>query len=82
MESAQQVTEVVLPGIVEPSGLEVRTAPAAVPATGQVVIAMEASGLSFADAVFDHLGIDSMRACWPLLATARTSPVRKGESLL
>src|SRR5215469_13961286 len=49
MESAQQVTEVVLPGVVEPSGLQVRTAPAAVPGAGQVVIAMEATGVSFAE---------------------------------
>src|SRR5215469_13494134 len=49
METAQLVTEVMLPGIVEPSGLEIRTAPAAMPGAGQVVIAMEATGVSFAE---------------------------------
>lgn len=42
-------TEVVLPGVVEPDGLQVRTAAVPAPATGQVVIRMEATGVSFAE---------------------------------
>ncbi|PYC69044.1 NADPH:quinone reductase [Streptomyces tateyamensis] len=45
----QTVTEVVLPGIVEPEGLELRQAAAPTPGPGQVVIAMEATGVSFAE---------------------------------
>ncbi|WP_432160666.1 medium chain dehydrogenase/reductase family protein [Streptomyces sp. NRRL F-5630] len=47
-ESARRV-EVVLPGIVEPEGLQVREAEAPVPGEGEVVLAMEASGVSFAE---------------------------------
>ncbi|MFI6339341.1 medium chain dehydrogenase/reductase family protein [Streptomyces sp. NPDC050535] len=47
--AADLVTEVVLPGVVEPSGLEIRTRPAPRPGTGEVVLAMEASGVSFAE---------------------------------
>ncbi|WP_406142054.1 medium chain dehydrogenase/reductase family protein [Streptomyces sp. NBC_01089] len=43
------VTEVVLPGIVEPEGLEVRTRPAPVPGPGEVLLEMEATGVSFAE---------------------------------
>jgi NADPH:quinone reductase-like Zn-dependent oxidoreductase len=42
-------TEVVLPGIVEPEGLQVRHAAAPVPGPGRLVIAMEATGVSFAE---------------------------------
>jgi NADPH:quinone reductase-like Zn-dependent oxidoreductase len=42
-------TEVVLPGIVEPSGLQVRDRTLEPPAPGQVVLAMEAAGVSFAE---------------------------------
>ena len=42
-------TEVVLPGIVEPSGLQVRDRVLAPPGPGQVVLAMEAAGVSFAE---------------------------------
>ncbi len=49
-ESADtMVTEVVLPGVVEPSGLQVRTRPLAAPGAGQVVVAVEASGVSMAE---------------------------------
>ncbi|MFJ3901857.1 medium chain dehydrogenase/reductase family protein [Streptomyces sp. NPDC090025] len=46
---SQELVEVVLPGAVEPEGLQLRhgTVPAAGP--GQVVIAMEATGVSFAE---------------------------------
>ncbi|WP_327426421.1 MULTISPECIES: medium chain dehydrogenase/reductase family protein [unclassified Streptomyces] len=46
---ADVVTEVVLPGVVEPSGLEIRVRPATQPAAGEVVLALEASGVSFAE---------------------------------
>jgi NADPH:quinone reductase-like Zn-dependent oxidoreductase len=45
----EQRTEVVLPGVVEPEGLLLRTAPVPAPAAGQVVIRMEAAGVSFAE---------------------------------
>ncbi|WP_410654315.1 medium chain dehydrogenase/reductase family protein [Amycolatopsis sp. lyj-112] len=43
------LTEVVLPGKVEPEGLELRERPLPAPGAGQVVIAMEATGVSFAE---------------------------------
>lgn len=42
-------TEVIMPGIVEPEGLLVRTRVLENPAAGQVVIKMEASGIAFAE---------------------------------
>jgi NADPH2:quinone reductase len=41
--------QVVLPGKVEPTGLEVRTVPVPRPGPGQVVLRMEATGVSFAE---------------------------------
>ncbi|WP_447034784.1 medium chain dehydrogenase/reductase family protein [Streptomyces sp. DSM 118878] len=43
------VTEVLLPGIVEPEGIQVRTRPHRPVGPGQVVLAMEAAGISFAE---------------------------------
>ncbi|MEU9263778.1 medium chain dehydrogenase/reductase family protein [Streptomyces sp. NPDC048212] len=43
------ITEAVLPGIVEPDGIQVRTRPARPADPGQVVLAMEAAGISFAE---------------------------------
>ncbi|MCX5562355.1 medium chain dehydrogenase/reductase family protein [Streptomyces sp. NBC_00038] len=43
------VTEIVLPGTVEPDGLEVRTRDLPAPAKGQVVLRMDATGVSFAE---------------------------------
>ncbi|OXM45284.1 medium chain dehydrogenase/reductase family protein [Amycolatopsis alba] len=43
------LTEVVLPGKVEPEGLELRERPLPEPGPGQVVVAMEATGVSFAE---------------------------------
>jgi NADPH:quinone reductase-like Zn-dependent oxidoreductase len=43
------VTEVVLPGKVEPTGLETRTRELPAPAAGQVVLRMDATGVSFAE---------------------------------
>ncbi|MFD7105171.1 medium chain dehydrogenase/reductase family protein [Streptomyces celluloflavus] len=48
MSTVERV-EVVLPGKVEPEGLELRYGPVPSPAGGQVVIAMEATGVSFAE---------------------------------
>ncbi len=46
---AADVTEVVMPGLVEPDGLQVRTRPMARPVAGQALIEIEASGVSFAE---------------------------------
>ncbi|MGB7449337.1 MAG: medium chain dehydrogenase/reductase family protein [Ornithinimicrobium sp.] len=43
------ITEVVLPGVIEPAGLQVRTRSLSAPAVGQVVVAVEASGVSMAE---------------------------------
>ena len=43
------VTEVVLPGVVEPAGLEVRTRTLPAPTRGQALVAVEASGVSMAE---------------------------------
>lgn len=42
-------TEVVLPGIVEASGLQVRTRELGAPGPGQALVAVEATGISFAE---------------------------------
>jgi hypothetical protein len=42
-------TEIVLPGKVETSGLQIRTRDLAAPAQGEVVLRMEATGVSFAE---------------------------------
>jgi NADPH:quinone reductase-like Zn-dependent oxidoreductase len=44
-----QITEVVLPGLVEPSGLQLRQRTLVAPASGQVLVQVEASGVSFAE---------------------------------
>jgi NADPH:quinone reductase-like Zn-dependent oxidoreductase len=43
------LTEVVLPGLVEPEGLQLRTRPMPEPGPGQALVAVEASGVSFAE---------------------------------
>lgn len=43
------LVQVVLPGIVEPGELQIRQAPVPRPGPGQVLIAMEATGVSFAE---------------------------------
>ncbi|MFD5830294.1 medium chain dehydrogenase/reductase family protein [Lentzea sp. NPDC060358] len=45
----QRATEVVLPGVVAPDGLQVRTRDLLAPAAGQVLLRMEATGVSFAE---------------------------------
>ena len=47
--TGEQRTEIVLPGVVDPTGLQVRTRPVPTPAAGQVVVRMEATGVSFAE---------------------------------
>lgn len=42
-------TRVVLPGLVEPSGLQVTTAPVVMPAAGQLLVQVEATGISYAE---------------------------------
>jgi NADPH:quinone reductase-like Zn-dependent oxidoreductase len=42
-------TRVVLPGLVEPSGLQLTTEPAPTPATGQLLVQVEATGIAFAE---------------------------------
>ncbi|MEU9888296.1 medium chain dehydrogenase/reductase family protein [Sphaerisporangium sp. NPDC051011] len=46
---ATRATEIVLPGAVEPDGLQVRVRDLPAPAEGQVVLRMEATGVSFAE---------------------------------
>ncbi|MFD3555865.1 medium chain dehydrogenase/reductase family protein [Streptomyces goshikiensis] len=48
MDTVERI-EIVLPGKVEPEGLELHRGPVPVPAAGQVVVAMEATGVSFAE---------------------------------
>jgi NADPH:quinone reductase-like Zn-dependent oxidoreductase len=49
LTATTQATEIVLPGMVEPSGLQVRTRELPAPAAGQVVLRMDATGVSFAE---------------------------------
>lgn len=45
----QLTTQIILPGIVEPAGLQIQQTDHPVPAAGQVALQMEASGVSFAE---------------------------------
>jgi NADPH:quinone reductase-like Zn-dependent oxidoreductase len=47
--TATSTTEVVLPGLVEPDGFELHRRPVPTPAAGQVLVAMEATGISYAE---------------------------------
>jgi NADPH:quinone reductase-like Zn-dependent oxidoreductase len=47
--STKQVLEVVLPGVVEPDGLELRRRDRPSPTTGQALVRVDASGVSFAE---------------------------------
>ncbi|MFH8565585.1 medium chain dehydrogenase/reductase family protein [Streptomyces sp. NPDC017988] len=47
--SAAELVEVVLPGQVEPEGLQLRRGPLPVAGAGEVVVEMEATGVSFAE---------------------------------
>jgi NADPH:quinone reductase-like Zn-dependent oxidoreductase len=44
-----ELLEVVLPGLVQPEGLELRRGPVPAPGAGQVLVVMEATGVSFAE---------------------------------
>jgi NADPH:quinone reductase-like Zn-dependent oxidoreductase len=44
-----QITEVVLPGLVEPAGLQIKQRTLPAPAEGEALIQMEATGISFAE---------------------------------
>jgi NADPH:quinone reductase-like Zn-dependent oxidoreductase len=46
---ATRATEIVLPGKVEPGGLQVRSRDLPAPAAGQVMLRMDATGVSFAE---------------------------------
>ncbi|WAL72767.1 medium chain dehydrogenase/reductase family protein [Kitasatospora sp. YST-16] len=45
----EQLVEIVLPGIVEPEGLRIRRSPLPQPGPGQVLVVVEATGVSFAE---------------------------------
>ncbi|MFC1436299.1 medium chain dehydrogenase/reductase family protein [Streptacidiphilus sp. N1-3] len=45
----EQLTEIVLPGVVQPEGLQLRHRPVPAPGPGQVLVRMEATGVSFAE---------------------------------
>ncbi|MBY8885432.1 medium chain dehydrogenase/reductase family protein [Streptomyces sp. PTM05] len=47
--NSERLVEVVLPGVVDPEGLQVRHGDVPTPGRGRIVIAMEASGVSFAE---------------------------------
>lgn len=47
--SSATTHQVVLPGLVEPSGLELVTVPTPTPGPGQLLVEMEATGISFAE---------------------------------
>jgi NADPH:quinone reductase-like Zn-dependent oxidoreductase len=47
--STTRTTEIVLPGVVEPAGLQVQVRDLPAPGEGQVVLRMEATGVSFAE---------------------------------
>jgi NADPH:quinone reductase-like Zn-dependent oxidoreductase len=48
-QAAVTATEVVLPGVVEPRGLQLRQRPLPPPVAGQVLVRVEAAGVSFAE---------------------------------
>jgi NADPH:quinone reductase-like Zn-dependent oxidoreductase len=47
--NSNEISEVVLPGVVEPGGLLLKRRPLPVPAAGQALVQMEATGISFAE---------------------------------
>ena len=47
--AATDVTEIVLPGLIEASGLQIRHRLLPAPAAGQALVQVEASGISFAE---------------------------------
>jgi NADPH:quinone reductase-like Zn-dependent oxidoreductase len=49
MTSNASLIEIVLPGVVEPEGLQIREGAVPVPGAGQALVVMEATGVSFAE---------------------------------
>ncbi|MCX5068968.1 medium chain dehydrogenase/reductase family protein [Micromonospora lupini] len=49
MTTDRMITEVVLPGVVEPDGLQINSRAMPVPAAGQALVEVEATGISFAE---------------------------------
>ncbi|MCF0094954.1 medium chain dehydrogenase/reductase family protein [Micromonospora sp. MH99] len=49
MTTDRMITEVVLPGVVEPDGLQVNRRPMPVPAADQALVEVEATGISYAE---------------------------------
>src|ERR687894_459965 len=49
MSTTRIITEIVLPGVVEPEGLRVTSRELQAPGPGQAQVAVEASGVSFAE---------------------------------
>ena len=47
--TSNMLTEIVLPGVVDPEGLQVARRPLPIPAAGQALVRMEATGVSFAE---------------------------------
>src|SRR6187551_2771975 len=47
--TSNMLTEIVLPGVVDPEGLQVARRPLPTPAAGQALVRMEATGVSFAE---------------------------------
>ncbi|MGC4815334.1 zinc-binding dehydrogenase [Micromonospora sp. DT228] len=54
MTTDAMITEVVLPGVVEPDGLQLRRRAMPVPARGQALVQVEATGISFAEQQMRH----------------------------
>ncbi|MEU4471948.1 zinc-binding dehydrogenase [Micromonospora sp. NPDC023888] len=54
MTTEAMITEVVLPGVVEPDGLHLRRRAMPVPARGQALVQVEATGISFAEQQMRH----------------------------
>lgn len=47
--TTETTTRVILPGLVEPSGLQIESAPMPTPGRGQLLVRVEATGISFAE---------------------------------
>jgi NADPH:quinone reductase-like Zn-dependent oxidoreductase len=54
LPTSVETTRVVLPGLVEPSGLQLATGPIPVPAAGQLLVQVEATGISYAEQTMRH----------------------------
>ena len=54
MTTEAMITEVVLPGVVEPDGLQINRRAMPVPGPGQALVEVEATGISFAEQQMRH----------------------------